>query len=111
MFEVYLNERRNLLVIEKGTPLPLIAATGRWRKTKKKVARVSDEIRSAVQMQGYYMRKLNTKDHGPHKANRHIVSAMCHFYSITPSLAAILPLFRIVNRHVGTLAVISGSVV
>lgn len=111
MFEVYLNERRNLLVIGKGTPLPLIAATGRWRKTKKKVARVSDEIRSAVQIQGYYIRKLNAKDHGPPKRRRHIVSAMCHFYSIIPSLTAILTLFRALNRHVSTLAVISGSVV
>jgi hypothetical protein len=59
MFEVYLNDRRNLLVVQKGTPLPLDAVSGKWRKTKKKVLRVSDEIRSAVQRQGYYVRKLS----------------------------------------------------
>jgi hypothetical protein len=52
MFEVYLNDRRNLLVVQKGTPLPLDAVSGKWRKTKKKVLRVSDEIRSAVQKAG-----------------------------------------------------------
>jgi hypothetical protein len=59
MFEVYLNDRRNLLVVQKGTPLPLDAVSGKWRKTKKKVLRVSDEIRCAVQRQGYYVRKLS----------------------------------------------------
>ena len=58
MFEVYLNERRDLLVLEKGTPVPLIGASGKWRK-KKGVFKVSDEIRSAVQSQGYYLRKLS----------------------------------------------------
>ena len=57
MFEVYLNERRDLLVLQKGTPLPLIGASGKWRK-RKGVVKVSDEIRSAVQRQGYYLRKL-----------------------------------------------------
>jgi hypothetical protein len=59
MFEVYLNDKRNLLVVQKGTQLPLDAVSGKWRKTKKKVLRVSDEIRSAVQRQGYYVRKLS----------------------------------------------------
>jgi hypothetical protein len=59
MFEVYLNDRRNLLVVQKGNPLPLDDVSGKWRKTKKKVLRVSDEIRSAVQRQGYYVRKLS----------------------------------------------------
>jgi hypothetical protein len=59
MFEVYVNGRRNLLVIEKGTSLPLIAASGKWWKKKKKVIRVSDEIRFAVRRQGYYVRKLD----------------------------------------------------
>ena len=57
LFEVYLNDRRDLLVVEKGTPLPHIGASGKWRK-KKGVLKVSDEIRSAVQRQGYYMRLL-----------------------------------------------------
>jgi len=61
MFEVYLNHRRDLLVIEKGAPLPVIAASGKWRRTKKKVASVSFEIRSAVQSRGYYLRRLSDK--------------------------------------------------
>ncbi len=65
MFEVYLNDRRDLLVIEKGSSLPLVAATGKWRKRKKKVVRVSDEIKFAVRTQGYYLRKLSGhKNHG-----------------------------------------------
>ena len=63
-FEVYLNDRHDLLVVEKGTPLPHIGASGKWRK-KKGVLKVSDEIRSAVQRQGYYLRKLSTGKHGP----------------------------------------------
>ena len=58
MFEVYLNDKRDLLVVNKGSPLPLIGASGKWRK-KKKVLRVSDEIRLAVQRYGYYVRKLS----------------------------------------------------
>jgi hypothetical protein len=65
LFEVYLNDRRDLLVVEKGTPLPHIGASGKWRK-KKGVLKVSEEIRSAVQRQGYYLRKLSSAEkHGP----------------------------------------------
>jgi hypothetical protein len=59
MFEVYLNNRRDVLVIEKGGQLPLIAAPGKWRKRNKKVVRVSFEIMAAVQRRGYYLRKLS----------------------------------------------------
>ena len=55
MFDVYLNNERNLLVVRNGLPIP--DASGRWRKMKK-VASVSDDIKLAVQRQGYYMRKL-----------------------------------------------------
>jgi hypothetical protein len=58
MFDVYLNTRRDLLlVVRNGLPNPLPDASGRWRK-KKKVASVSEDIRLTVQRQGYYMRKL-----------------------------------------------------
>lgn len=57
MFEVYLNERRDLLVVSKGLPIPT-HTSGRWRKSKKKVFKVSEEIKSAIQRQGYYVRKL-----------------------------------------------------
>lgn len=58
MFEVYLNERRDLLVLEKGTSVPLLGRSRKWRK-KKVALNVSDEIMSAVQRQGYYLRKLS----------------------------------------------------
>jgi hypothetical protein len=41
--DVYLNTRRDLLVVKKGYPIPL-AARGSWRKSKKRVVEVSDEI-------------------------------------------------------------------
>jgi len=57
MFDVYLNGRLDLLVVRKGFPIPLGDASCRWRKRKRRVASVSEEIRRAVQKQGYYMRK------------------------------------------------------
>jgi hypothetical protein len=38
--------------------MPPFAALGIWRKSKKRVRKVSDEISSALQKQGYYIRKL-----------------------------------------------------
>ena len=58
MFDIYLNDRRDLLVVRQGFPIPAADASGRWRKKKRKVFTVSDEIRLAVQSRGYYMRKL-----------------------------------------------------
>ena len=57
MFDVYVNGKRDLLVVRKGLPVPT-GKSGRWRKSKKKVLKVSDEIKSAVQREGYYLRKL-----------------------------------------------------
>ena len=56
--DVYLNTKRDLLVVKTGYPMPPDAARGKWRKSKKRVTKVSDEISSALQRQGYYMRKL-----------------------------------------------------
>jgi hypothetical protein len=58
MFDVYLNGRRDLLVVRGGFPTPPSDASGRWRKRKRRVVSVSEEIRRAVQRQGYYMRKV-----------------------------------------------------
>jgi hypothetical protein len=58
MVDVYLSDKRDLLVVKKGFPMPLLGAPGKWRKSKKRVIKVSDEIRSALQREGYYMRKL-----------------------------------------------------
>jgi hypothetical protein len=47
MFDVYLNEKRDrLLVVARGQPIPIIGNSGRWRKKKGAVA-VSDEIKLA----------------------------------------------------------------
>ncbi len=61
MFEVYLNDKRDLLVIEKGARVPLSSVSGKWRKRKRAV-RVSDAIKSAVRTQGYYLRKLKVAE-------------------------------------------------
>jgi hypothetical protein len=55
--DVYLNIRRDLLVLKKGSPIP-VAMSGSWRKSKKRVVTVSEEIKSAIQTRGFYMRKL-----------------------------------------------------
>jgi hypothetical protein len=57
MFDVYLNRKGDLLVLPNGLPIPK-RETGKWRKKKTKVGAVSDEIRLAIQRNGYYRRKL-----------------------------------------------------
>jgi hypothetical protein len=58
MFDVYLNNRRDLLVVRNGLPIPIAGGSGRWRKRKRgKLTSVSEEIRIAVQKHGYYMRR------------------------------------------------------
>jgi hypothetical protein len=60
MFDVYLNSKRDLLVLPSGVPVPVTELTGRWRKKRRRSATsVSVEIRSAVQRRGYYVRKLS----------------------------------------------------
>ena len=59
MFDVYVDNRRNLLVLKKGATIPPGSGSGTWRKCKKRAVAVSDEIKSAVQMYGYYLRKLS----------------------------------------------------
>ena len=67
MFEVYLNEKRDrLLVIARGQPIPVIEKAGRWRKKKATVA-ISAEIKTAVQRDGFYWRKLRNSNSLPSK--------------------------------------------
>jgi len=63
MFAVYLSDRRDLLVLKKGRPIPPIGVSAKWRKRKMAI-RVSDKIGSAIQAQGYYVRKLIQLDWG-----------------------------------------------
>ena len=59
MFDIYLSDKRNhLFVVPKGGVIPLGGTSARWRKKKRTVVTVSDEIRLAVQRDGYYRRRL-----------------------------------------------------
>jgi hypothetical protein len=58
MFDVYLNNRRELLVVRKGLSIPPGGRSAKWLKRKKRVVRVSEEIRQSVSKQGYYVRRL-----------------------------------------------------
>src|SRR3974390_1304255 len=58
MFDVYLNDSRaQLLVVAKGQSIPIQWRSGRWQR-KKAAATVSDEIKMAIQRDGYYSRRL-----------------------------------------------------
>ena len=59
-----LSNKRDLLVVRKGSPIP-VANRGSLRKRNKKIANVSTEIGQAVETQGYYMRKLKRIKAGP----------------------------------------------
>jgi hypothetical protein len=59
VFDIYLNHKRDLLVVKQGSLIPLGSSSGKWKKRKRRVASVSDEIKSTVQRDGYYMRKRN----------------------------------------------------
>ncbi|MHC2522804.1 hypothetical protein [Bradyrhizobium diazoefficiens] len=58
MFDVYRNGKRDLLVINTGSAIPVAYSENRWRKSRKRILKVSDEIKLAVQRQGYYVRSL-----------------------------------------------------
>jgi hypothetical protein len=57
MFDIYLSKRRDLLVLRTGHPIPPTDTSIKWRKTRKKVVSVSEEIRAAIEQSGYYVRK------------------------------------------------------
>lgn len=58
MFDVYRNDKRDFLVLSTGSVIPLLYSAHKWRKRRKRVLKVSDEIKSAVQAKGYYVRSL-----------------------------------------------------
>ncbi|WGR73320.1 MULTISPECIES: hypothetical protein [unclassified Bradyrhizobium] len=57
MFDLYVNDSDELLVVPQGARPPIIGSFGKWRKKKTRVTSVSQEIRSVVQKQGHYIRK------------------------------------------------------
>lgn len=64
MFDVYRNNKRHLLVLGTGCAIPAAYSANKWRKSRKRILKVSDEIRSAVQRQGYYVRSLRVTKKG-----------------------------------------------
>ena len=58
MFDVYRNGKRDFLVISNGSPIPVHYSSSKWRKSRRRVLKVSDEIKETVQRQGYYLRSL-----------------------------------------------------
>ncbi|WLA54913.1 hypothetical protein [Bradyrhizobium diazoefficiens] len=64
MFDVYRNDKRDLLVLSTGSAVPVLYSAHKWRKSRKRVFKVSAEIRSAVQKQGYYVRSLRVTKKG-----------------------------------------------
>jgi hypothetical protein len=56
--DVYVNHRRDLLVVKKGAPIPNAVLPGSWRKSNRRAVKVSAEIESAIKTRGYYLRKV-----------------------------------------------------
>ena len=56
MYDVYLNERNDLLVVPRGNSIP-IDLNRNWRM-KRIVRSVSEQIREDVRIYGYHRRKL-----------------------------------------------------
>src|SRR5579864_7531567 len=72
MFDVYLNDKGDLMVVRKRLPIPLLdGGSGRWRKRKKAVT-VSDEIARAVQKHAPFRV-------GPTTQNRGDAATLCGF--------------------------------
>jgi hypothetical protein len=57
MYDVYLNGRNDLLIVPRGYAIPS-DVSGNWRKKKRLVRSVSEEIRKDVQAQGFHRRSL-----------------------------------------------------
>nr|WP_092234272.1 hypothetical protein [Bradyrhizobium sp. Gha] len=58
MFDVYRNEKRDFLVLSTGSAIPAVCSQDKWRKRRKRVLKVSDEIKATIQREGYYVRRL-----------------------------------------------------
>ncbi|MDN4982211.1 hypothetical protein QY049_03095 [Bradyrhizobium sp. WYCCWR 13022] len=56
MFDVYRNGTGGLLVLSLGSHIPAVCSGKKWRKSRKRVLKVSGEIKSAVQQHGFYVR-------------------------------------------------------
>jgi hypothetical protein len=57
MYDVYLNGRKDLLIIPTGARLP-VGTSGKWRLKKRAVRAVSEVIREDIRRCGYHRRRL-----------------------------------------------------
>lgn len=64
VFNVYRNGNRDLVVLSTGSAIPGPYSANTWRKSRRRILKVSDEIRSTVQRQGYYVRSLRVTKKG-----------------------------------------------
>ncbi|WP_246732398.1 hypothetical protein [Bradyrhizobium yuanmingense] len=64
MFDVYRNGKGDVLVLGTGSAIPGTYSANKWRKSRKRILKVSDEIRSSVARQGYYVRRLRATKNG-----------------------------------------------
>ncbi|MGY3591629.1 hypothetical protein ACVIGB_008788 [Bradyrhizobium sp. USDA 4341] len=59
MYDIYVNERNDLLVVPRGDSIPL-QFNRNWKK-KRIVRSVSEQIREDVRAQGYHRRNVAAK--------------------------------------------------
>jgi len=64
MFDVYINDKRELLVVSSGSKQVIPVQAAKWRKRKKRVKKVSVEIALSIKSKGFYLRRLTAKQHG-----------------------------------------------
>lgn len=62
--DVYRNGKRDLLVLSTGSAIPPAYSANKWRRSRTRILNVSDEIKSTVQRQGYYVRSLRVANKG-----------------------------------------------
>ncbi len=59
MYDIYVNERNDLLVVPRGDSIPL-HSNKKWRK-KRTVRSVSEQIREDIRTHGYHRRNVTAK--------------------------------------------------
>jgi hypothetical protein len=60
MFDVYLNNAGKRLIVPKGANLPAAAKSGNWEK-KKTVTRVSADMATAIEKDGFYQYRMTLR--------------------------------------------------
>ncbi|MGY3233262.1 hypothetical protein ACVMAJ_000152 [Bradyrhizobium sp. USDA 4448] len=55
------NGASGLLVLKVGSPIPPACSGKRWRKSRRRILKVSHQIKFVVQREGYYVRSLQPR--------------------------------------------------